>query len=111
MARYTEDERAQLARDVVEQLKTLLPGDAASYRVVARRLADADITVSMVEDLAPVLGTKQERIEHALARALVDMEDGPLDPAAGNGSDQEVITWNIRNLSYTQMTFEVVWAN
>lgn len=113
MAEGSESDREQLARDISQELDALSAQDAVGYRAVARRLADAGITASMAEGPTPVGDgkTRLDRLEHALATALVDLEAGPLGDAAVEGYDQETLTYNIRNLTYTAHTFEFVWVN
>ncbi|MFI7337055.1 hypothetical protein ACIBUY_03845 [Streptomyces sp. NPDC050085] len=111
MTEYSESDRELFARDVARELKALSPENVEGYRAVARRLVAAGITVAMVEELGPVGGARRDRLEYALARALVDMEVGPLGDAAGEGYDEEILTWNINNLTYSSQILELAWAD
>lgn len=86
-AQYLVDEasRELLAFETAAHLRTLAPGDVPGQQLVARLLADAGISQSMVEDPFLAVGTRCERLEFALSGARVDLEEG---------CDQDALDWN-----------------
>ncbi|WP_405749412.1 hypothetical protein OG232_04555 [Streptomyces sp. NBC_01411] len=83
---YTEIEGQMFCRQIAAWLRNLTPDNISRYRAAARRLIRTGITRSMAEDSNLAIGSRRDRIEFALAGALVDLEAG---------CDQETLDWNI----------------
>ncbi|MFE0055387.1 hypothetical protein [Streptomyces sp. NPDC059003] len=85
----------ELARDIVERLRVLEPGDAKGFQYVADTLRLWQVDLHLLPGGYPVGEPSRVRIEYGLAQTLETMENGPRDAEL----DRENITFHINVLT------------
>jgi hypothetical protein len=82
----------QLARDIAEEFRALAPDDVEDGGVITRLIAQGGVTEAMAEDQHLAVGTRRERIDYALARALVYLES--VEGQQGAVYDRDTLDWH-----------------
>ncbi|WP_327359530.1 hypothetical protein [Streptomyces sp. NBC_01304] len=92
----------QLARDIAEELRGLAPDDVSDGAFITLMIAQGGITASMAQDRTLVVGTRSQRIDYELARALVYLES--VEGQDGAVYDRETLDWHAMVLEQVSAT-------